>query len=56
MQILSVYESLGLSIINADGTLTRLGGTVMLPEPREAMSDAANELVPMEELQAVARR
>lgn len=55
MQILSVYEKLGLSpIINAAGTLTRLGGTVMLPEAREAMSDAANELVPIEELQAIA--
>ena len=52
---MSVYESLGLSpIINAAGTQTRLGGTVMLPEVREAMSDAANELVPTEELQAVA--
>lgn len=55
MQVLSAYDKLGLSpIINAAGTLTRLGGTVMLAEVRDAMSQAANELVPMEELQAVA--
>jgi L-seryl-tRNA(Ser) seleniumtransferase len=54
---MSIYEKLGLqTIINAAGTLTRLGGTVMLPEAREAMSDAGNALVPIDELQAVASK
>jgi L-seryl-tRNA(Ser) seleniumtransferase len=54
---LSIYKKLGVSpIINAAGTLTRLGGAVMLPEARDAMSEAANALVPIDELQAVASR
>lgn len=52
---MSIYEKLGLQpIINAAGTLTRLGGTVMRPEVRDAMTEAANELIPVDELQAVA--
>ena len=54
---MNIYETLGVSpVINAAGTLTRLGGTVMLPEVRDAMSDAANALVPIDELQAVASK
>ena len=54
---MSIYEKLGTSeIINAAGTLTRLGGTVMLPEARDAMSEAAGALVPVDELQAAASR
>lgn len=54
---MNIYEKLGVSpIINAAGTLTRLGGTMMLPEARDAMSDAANALVPIDELQAVATK
>lgn len=54
---LSIYEALGVSpVINAAGTLTRLGGTVMRPEVRDAMSEAAGALVPIDELQAAASR
>jgi L-seryl-tRNA(Ser) seleniumtransferase len=54
---LSIYHELGVSpVINAAGTLTRLGGTIMLPEARDAMTDAANALVPIDELQAVASK
>jgi L-seryl-tRNA(Ser) seleniumtransferase len=54
---LSIYERIGLHpIINAAGTLTRLGGKMMLPEVRDAMSDAANALVPIDELQAAASK
>ncbi len=51
----SIYRRMGLRpIINAAGTQTRLGGTLMLPEAREAVREAALELVPVEELQAAA--
>lgn len=54
---LEIYETLGVSpVINAAGTLTRLGGTVMRPEVRDAMSDAAGALVPIDELQAAASK
>ena len=54
---MSVYEKLGLTpVINAAGTLTRLGGTLMTPEIKDAMSDAATAMVPIDELQAVASR
>ncbi len=54
---LGIYESLGVSpVINAAGTLTRLGGTVMRPEVRDAMSEAAGSLVPIDELQAAASK
>jgi L-seryl-tRNA(Ser) seleniumtransferase len=53
----SIYETLGISpVINAAGTLTRLGGTVMRPEVRDAMSEASGALVPIDELQAAASR
>lgn len=52
---MNIYEKFGVSpIINAAGTLTRLGGSVMLPEVRDAMSEAAIALVPIDQLQAVA--
>lgn len=52
---MSIYQRFGIApIINAAGTLTRLGGTVMRPEVRDAMSDAVSELVPIDELQAAA--
>jgi len=49
---LNIYESLGIRrIINADTTLTRLGGSLM-PEPvLEAMNEAARSFVDMYELQ-----
>ncbi|HEU0114475.1 MAG TPA: aminotransferase class V-fold PLP-dependent enzyme [Thermomicrobiales bacterium] len=48
----SVYESLGLRpVINASGTLTRLGGSRMAPETLAAMAEAAASFVPIDELQ-----
>lgn len=49
---MGVYERLGVRrIINADATLTRLGGSVMSREVLEAMEDAAGSFVDMHELQ-----
>ena len=50
-----IYKKLGIEpIINAAGTLTRLGGTRMLPEVQQAMAEAAQATVPIEALQAAA--
>src|SRR3712207_8550607 len=50
-----IYERLGIrSIINARGTHTRLGGTLMPPEVLDAMREAAGAYVVLEELQAKA--
>ena len=50
---MGVYERLGLrTIVNARGTHTRLGGTLMLPEVLDAMREAAGAYVVLEELQA----
>jgi L-seryl-tRNA(Ser) seleniumtransferase len=47
------YEELGLpTVINASGTLTRLGGSRMAPETLAAMAEAAASFVPMDALQA----
>jgi L-seryl-tRNA(Ser) seleniumtransferase len=47
------YDSLGLPrVINASGTLTRLGGSRMAPETLAAMAEAAAAFVPMDALQA----
>lgn len=49
---MSIYKALGVTpIINATGTFTRLGGTLMPPEVVEAMAQAAREFVAMDELQ-----
>ena len=49
---MGVYEQLGVTpVINAAGTLTRLGGKVMAPEVVEAMVEASRSNVRMEELQ-----
>jgi uncharacterized pyridoxal phosphate-dependent enzyme len=46
-----VYQRLGLrTIINASGTYTHLGGSLMPPEVLEAMDDAARHYVPLREL------
>lgn len=46
-----VYSRLGLrTIINASGTYTHLGGSLMPPEVLEAMDDAARHYVPLREL------
>lgn len=48
-----IYERLGVTpIINARGTHTRLGGTLMPPEVLDAMREAAGAYVVLEELQA----
>ena len=51
----TVYERLGVrTILNAAGTLTRLGGTRMAPEVVAAMAEAAGSLVRIDELQEAA--
>ena len=50
-----IYERLGIrTLINARGTHTRLGGTLMHPEVLDAMREAAGAYVVLEELQAAA--
>ncbi len=47
----SSYESLGVRpLINCIGTVTRYSGSVMLPEVRQAMVDASQSYVMIEEL------
>src|SRR5215217_166794 len=54
---MGVYERLGMRrVINADATLTRLGGSVMPPEVIDAMREAAGSFVDMYELQQVVGR
>jgi L-seryl-tRNA(Ser) seleniumtransferase len=54
---MSIYRQFGIEpIINAAGTLTRLGGGVMPDAVVEAMRQAAGSTVPIEELQAAASR
>ncbi len=51
---MAIYERLGVRrVINADATLTRLGGSLMPPEILDAMRDAAGSFVDMYELQRV---
>jgi D-glucosaminate-6-phosphate ammonia-lyase len=50
---MSVYADLGVqTVINASGTLTRLGGSRMDPEVLDAMAQAAASFVRIEDLQA----
>ena len=52
-----IYERLGVRpIVNARGTHTRLGGSLMAREVREAMNEAATAFVVLDELQAAASR
>ncbi|MBC8355109.1 MAG: aminotransferase class V-fold PLP-dependent enzyme [Planctomycetes bacterium] len=54
---MSVYDSLGVqTIINASGTVTRLGGSAMSETVLDAYQDAAREWVPLEQLQAAASK
>ena len=47
---MSIYEKLGVKrVINAWGTVTSLGGSLMLPEVIEAMNEAAKAFVDMDE-------
>jgi L-seryl-tRNA(Ser) seleniumtransferase len=49
------YDDLGVrSVINAAGTLTRLGGSRLAPEVLEAMAEASASFVHIDELQAKA--
>ncbi len=52
---MGVYDDLGVrTVINASGTLTRLGGSRMAPEVLAAMAEAAASFVHIDELQAKA--
>ena len=52
-----IYQRLGVARrINAAGTLTRLGGSLMEAEVLQAMREAATASVDMAELQAAASR
>ena len=54
---MDIYGELGLeTIINAAGTLTRLGGSLMLPQVIEAMAAAGRQFVDMDELHLAAGR
>jgi uncharacterized pyridoxal phosphate-dependent enzyme len=54
MAAMSVYERLGMRrVINADATLTRLGGSLMPAHVLDAMREAAGSFVDMYELQQV---
>jgi L-seryl-tRNA(Ser) seleniumtransferase len=54
---MSVYEDLGLEpIINASGSVTRLGGAPMPPAVLQAFTEAAAKSVPLDQLQAAASR
>ncbi len=49
---MSIYEELEMQqVINANATLTRLGGSLMPPEVREAMMEASRYFVELDELQ-----
>ena len=54
---MSIYQKLGVEpIINACGTVTRLGGAPMPAEVLDAFTQSAAESVPLEHLQAAASR
>ena len=54
---MGIYERLGVRrVINADATLTRLGGSLMADDVMAAMRDAAGSFVDMYELQSVVGR
>lgn len=57
MRSVGVYEDFGVRpIINASGSVTRLGGAPMSAETLEAMTAAALQCVSLEDLQAAASR
>ena len=54
---LPIRERLGLRpIINASGTMTALGASIIVPEAIKAMTEIATEFVEMDDLQRVASR
>jgi uncharacterized pyridoxal phosphate-dependent enzyme len=55
--MLDIYRELGVEpVINASGTITRMGGSLMPPEVTDAMAAAARAFVDMEELHLAAGR
>lgn len=57
LPIMSIYQQYDVGpIINATGSVTRLGGAPMPPEVIQAFGNAANEFVSLEELHAAASR
>ncbi|WP_436925634.1 aminotransferase class V-fold PLP-dependent enzyme [Halosimplex amylolyticum] len=51
----TIYDDLGVApVVNATGTKTRIGGTLMREEAREAMDRAAEAFVRISDLQAAA--
>jgi len=54
---MGIYADLGVTpVINAAGTLTTLGGSLILPEVMEVMVDASRSFVPLDELHLAAGR
>ncbi len=54
---MGIYEDLGIEpIINASGSVTRLGGAPMPPAVLQAFAEAAAQCVPLDQLQAAASR
>ena len=54
---MGLYRDLGVRVVvNASGTLTRLGGSRMAPEVLEAMAEASRSYVRIEDLQEAAGR
>jgi L-seryl-tRNA(Ser) seleniumtransferase len=54
---MTIFERLGVQpVVNAAGTLTRLGGTLMCPEALQAMREAARSAVAIDDLQEAASR
>ena len=54
---MTIYDRLGVRpVVNAAGTLTRLGGTLMCAEALQAMHEAARSAVVIDELQEAASR
>ncbi|MEX1020767.1 MAG: DegT/DnrJ/EryC1/StrS family aminotransferase [Litorilinea sp.] len=52
---MSIYATLNVrTIVNATGTFTRLGGSIMAPEVMQAMTEASKEFVCLEDLQHAA--
>jgi D-glucosaminate-6-phosphate ammonia-lyase len=50
-----IYERYGVkTVINAAGPMTRLSGSILAPEVRQAMSDAASACVRVEDIQEAA--
>jgi len=53
----NIYQRIGVrTVINAVGTVTTLGGSLMPPEVIQAMDEASRSFVPIDELQAAVGR